>query len=47
MVIALAAQDVAENIMSGMAIVSDKPFIVGDYVKFGTYEGTVNPQSGK
>ena len=24
-----------------MAIVSDKPFIVGDYVKIGTYEGTV------
>lgn len=41
MVIALAAQDVAESIISGMAIASDKPFIVGDYVKIGNYEGTV------
>lgn len=40
-VIALAAQDVAENILSGMAIVSDRPFVVGDYVKIGTYEGIV------
>lgn len=27
--------------MSGMAIVSDKPFIIGDYVKIGNYQGTV------
>ncbi len=40
-VIALAAQDLTESLISGMAIVSDKPFIVGDYVKVATYEGTV------
>lgn len=40
-VIALAAQDLAESLISGMAIVSDKPFLVGDFVKIGSYEGTV------
>ncbi len=40
-VIALAAQDLAQSIISGIAIASDKPFAVGDYVKIGNYEGTV------
>lgn len=40
-VIALAAQELVENLFSGMAIVSDKPFELGDYVKIGDYEGTV------
>lgn len=40
-VIALAAQELVENLLSGMAIVSDKPFELGDYVKIGDYEGTV------
>lgn len=40
-VIALAAQDLAESLLSGMAIVSDKPFLVGDTVKIGNYQGTV------
>ena len=39
--IALAAQDLAESLLSGMAIVSDKPFLVGDVVKIGAYQGTV------
>lgn len=40
-VIALAAQELVENLLSGMAIVSDKPFELGDYVRIGDYEGTV------
>lgn len=40
-VIALAAQDLAESLLSGFAIVSDKPFLVGDFVKIGEYQGTV------
>ena len=40
-VIALAAQELVENLFSGMAIVSDKPFELGDYVRIGDYEGTV------
>lgn len=40
-VIALAAQDLVGSLLSGMAIASDKPFIVGDFVKIGSYEGTV------
>lgn len=30
-----------ENIINGTAIAIDKPFIVGDYIKIGNYEGTV------
>lgn len=40
-VIALAAQELVRNLISGMAIVSDKPFAVGDYITVGTYAGTV------
>lgn len=40
-VIALAAQDLVGSLLSGMAIASDKPFAIGDFVKIGTYEGTV------
>lgn len=40
-VIALAAQDLVESLLSGMAIASDKPFVTGDFVKIGEYEGTV------
>lgn len=40
-VIALAAQELAENLICGMAIITDKPFKIGDYIKVGTYEGTV------
>lgn len=40
-VIALAAQELVENLISGTAIISDKPFEIGDYIKVGNYEGTV------
>lgn len=40
-VIALAAQDLVGSLLSGMAIASDKPFIVGDFVKIGEYEGNI------
>ena len=40
-VLTLAAQDTLKNLFSGIMIALDKPFQVGDYVKFGTYEGTI------
>lgn len=40
-VITLAAQDTAKSLIGGIAIFFDKPFKVGDYIKVGTYEGTV------
>ena len=40
-IVALAAQDIAKNLFGGMAIILDKPFIVGDWIKTKTYEGTV------
>ncbi len=38
---ALAAQDIASNLMSGMAILLDKPFQVGDWIAVGGLEGIV------
>ena len=40
-VIALAAQNLVGSLLSGIAIASDKPFIIGDFVKINSYEGTV------
>jgi len=40
-VITLAAQDTAKSLIGGALIIIDKPFKVGDYIKVGTYEGTV------
>lgn len=40
-VLTLAAQDTLKNLFSGIMIALDKPFQVGDYVKFSTYEGTI------
>lgn len=40
-VITLAAQDTAKSLIGGVSILFDKPFKVGDYIKVGTYEGTV------
>lgn len=40
-VLTLAAQDTLKNLFSGIMIALDKPFQVGDYVKFGTYEGNI------
>ena len=40
-IITLAAQDTAKNLLGGVVIFLDKPFKVGDYIEFGTYSGTV------
>ena len=40
-IIALAAQDVVKNILAGMAILTDKPFEIGDWICVGDLEGTV------
>ena len=40
-VITLAAQDTAKSLIGGLAIFFDRPFKVGDYIKVGQYEGTV------
>lgn len=40
-VLTLAAQDTAKNLFSGLTIVLDKPFIVGDWIKVAGYEGKV------
>lgn len=40
-VITLAAQDTAKSLIGGVLIILDKPFKVGDYIKVGTFEGTV------
>ncbi|MEZ4814910.1 MAG: mechanosensitive ion channel family protein [Bdellovibrionota bacterium] len=39
--IALAAKDTAANFFGSIMIFLDRPFRVGDWVKFGEYEGTV------
>lgn len=39
--IALAAQKTVENLFGGVAVISDRPVMVGDYCKFGTQSGTV------
>lgn len=40
-VVALAAQDFVKNLISGFSIMSDKPFLVGDWIAVGTNEGEV------
>lgn len=40
-VIALAAQDLAKNIIAGCSIITDKPFDIGDYVEIDSIPGTV------
>lgn len=40
-VVVLAAQDIAKDIMSGISIITDKPFLVGDWITVGTNEGEV------
>ncbi len=39
--IALAAQDPLGNFFSSLSIVADKPFKVGDWIKFDNYEGII------
>ena len=38
---ALAAQDIASNFMSGLVILTDKPFGIGDWISVGGLEGIV------
>lgn len=40
-VVALAAQDFVKGLISGMSILSDKPFLVGDWIEVGQEQGTV------
>lgn len=40
-IISLAAQDTVKSLLSGFTILSDKPFAIGDFIKVGTYSGTV------
>lgn len=39
--LALAAQDIAKSLIGGMAILTDKPFVIGDWVEVGEHQGTV------
>jgi MscS family membrane protein len=39
--VGLAAQPTLENLIGGMTLFADKPFQVGDYVRFGEDDGTV------
>lgn len=38
---ALAAQDTVKSILSGIAILTDKPFVIGDWIEVDKYQGTV------
>jgi MscS family membrane protein len=40
-IISLAAQDTVKSLLSGFTILSDKPFVIGDWIKCGDYAGTV------
>ncbi len=39
--VGFAANSAIANIFGSISIISDKSFQIGDYIKFGTYEGTV------
>lgn len=40
-VIALAAQDLVKSLLSGIAILTDKPFNIGDWIEVGNFAGSV------
>ena len=40
-IVTLAAQDTAKNLLGGVMLLLDKPFVVGDWIQMGTIEGTV------
>lgn len=39
--ISLAAQDTVKSLLSGFYILSDKPFVIGDFINVGVHSGTV------
>lgn len=39
--IALAAQELVKNLISGFSILTDRPFVLGDWIEVGQYAGTV------
>ncbi|MEM7583869.1 MAG: mechanosensitive ion channel family protein [Acidobacteriota bacterium] len=39
--VALAAQDLVKNLFGSLLVIMDRPFSVGDYVKVGSVDGTV------
>lgn len=39
--VALAAKDTLANLFGSLSLLMDRPFAVGDFVRFDTYEGTV------
>lgn len=43
--VSLAAQDSASNLFSGMMILLERPFVIGDWIKVGDVEGTVEDLS--
>ena len=40
-IISLAAQDTVKSLLSGVSILTDKPFVIGDWISVGNYAGTV------
>lgn len=40
-VLALAAQDIAKNLFAGFAVLTDKTFVVGDYIETNQVSGTI------
>ena len=40
-VLALAAQELVKNLLSGFSILTDKPFVIGDWIEVGEFSGTV------
>lgn len=40
-VIALAAQDVVKSLIASFVIITEKPFVVGDYIQTDSFKGTV------
>lgn len=40
-VAALAAQDLVKSLLSGFVILTDQPFVIGDWIEVGDYQGIV------
>lgn len=39
--LALAAQEIVKSLIGGMEILTDKPFVIGDWIEVGEHQGTV------